>query len=100
MSYTALPYEFDLLWDVKSVEELHSILKGEPHRTDTCNWELEKLCIKHNIPLPEWYEPELKFGFPTVVWIDDNGGYITFEPPFEDKNKYQKMVMSSGRPMI
>lgn len=91
MGYTKLPYEFDLLYDVKSVEELHSILLGEPHCTDAQDWELCELAEKFNIPLPEGYKSPLKDGFPTVVWIDDNGGYQDWAPTLEEEHRFQRM---------
>jgi len=100
MSYTKLPHEFDLLWDVKSVEELHSILLGEPHCTDANEWELCILAEKYNIPLPKNYKSPLKSGFPTVIWIDNNGTYITYKPSIEEQHKYQQMTIPSGRPIV
>ena len=91
MSYTELPYEFDLLYDVKSVEELHLILQGEVHRTGASEGELCELAEKHNILLPEGYTSPLKPGYPTVVWIDGNGCYQDYPPPLEEEYKYQRM---------
>ena len=91
MSYTKLPYVFDLLHDVKSVEELHSILLGEPHCTDATDWELCELADEHGIPLPEGYESPLQEGFPTTVWIDDNGGYQDWKPLPDEEHRFQRM---------
>lgn len=91
-SYTKLPYEFDLLYDVKSVEELHSILEGEPHCTDGQDWELCELAEKYNIPLPVGYISPLKPGFPTVVWIDSNGCYQDYPPTKEEEYRFQRMT--------
>ena len=91
MSYTKLPYKFDLLYDVKSVEELHSILNGEPHCTDANDWELCELAKKHNIALPEGYDSPLKEGFPTTVWIDDNGCYQDWKPLEHEADEFQMM---------
>ena len=93
MSYTKLPYEFDLLHDVKSVEELHGILLGEPHCTDAKDWELCELAEQYDIPLPEGYKSPLKPGFPTVVWIDGNGCYQDYEPLSEEADNFQRMRM-------
>jgi len=89
--YTKLPHEFDLLHDIKSVEELHNILLGEPTHCDADEWELCELAEQFNIPLPEGYESPLKPGFPTIIWIDDNGTYITYQPAYEERHKYQRM---------
>ncbi len=86
-----LPYEFDLLYDVKSIEELYSVFKGELHCTNAENWELEELCKIYAIPLPASYKPSLKEGFPTIVWISNNGYYQNYAPTYEEKHKFQRM---------
>ncbi len=91
MGHTKLPYEFDLLHDIKTVEELHRVLNGEPHCTDAKPWELEELCEQFSIPLPEGYSKHLKKGFPTTVWIDDNGCYQDWAPTVEEAHRFQRM---------
>ncbi len=88
---TNLPYEFDLLYDVKTVEELHCILKGESHCTDAQDWELCELAEIYNIPLPEGYKSPLKPGFPITVWIDDNGCYQDYKPFPGEAHRFQRM---------
>ena len=55
-SFTPLPYDFDLLYDLKSVEDLHAHLTGKMrfsvHATDA---ELLETMASHNIPLPAGY---------------------------------------------
>lgn len=93
MTYTELPYEFDLLYDVKSVQELHSILKGEPHRTSATIQELCELMDKYNMPIPfgRGLRLKQKGKFPSVVWIDNNGGYRIFPPCTEERHNFQRM---------
>ena len=45
----------------------------------------------HAIPFPEGYIRINKSGFPRVVWIDKNGGYLTYAPTQEESDKYQRM---------
>ena len=53
MSYTPLPYQFDLLYDLKSVEQLHDHLTGRRRQaTSATDQELYDLCIEFDIPLP------------------------------------------------
>jgi len=89
MTYTKLPYDFDLHFDIKSVEELHRVLiedSLESYHDEDFLYEL----IKHyNIPLPDGFEQPIKDGFPKVVWIDRYGCYYTYCP--EDKENYQRM---------
>lgn len=53
MSYTPLPYDFDLLYDIKTVEQLHDHLTGR-HRqaTSATDQELYAMCVEYGIPLP------------------------------------------------
>jgi len=86
-----LPPEFDLLWDIKTMEQLHAILFGAMHCTEVELWELEELMCDLSMPLPAGYTPTLKAGFPTTVWIDNNGGYQEYAPTYEEAHKYQRM---------
>ncbi len=91
MSYTELPYVFDLLWDIKSVEHLHEILLRKYGHDTAQNWELEEEMITNNIPFPEGYVMDLKDGFPTTIWIDNNGTYQTYAPCPEEAHRFQRM---------
>ena len=91
---TKLPYDFDLYFDIKSVEELHRILLEDALDIlyDQGDLEdLEKLMDAYAIPFPEGYNRVIKTDFPRVVWIDNNGGYLTYAPTHEESDKYQRM---------
>jgi hypothetical protein len=52
--YTELPYVFDLLYDVKSVESLHDHLTGKRRlATSATDTQLITLAREEGIPLPE-----------------------------------------------
>ena len=85
---TKLPYDFDLLFDIKSVEELHRILLEDSRDTLYDQGELMDIC---SISFPEGYIRINKTVFPRVVWIDNNGGYLTYAPTQEESVKYQRM---------
>lgn len=58
--YTSLPYVFDLLYDIKSLEDLHSHLTGERRlATSATDAQLIDLMVENNIPLPPSAKPEL-----------------------------------------
>jgi hypothetical protein len=89
MSYTKLPYDFDLLYDIKSVEELHRILNGEPHSMEIYRdkeIELCELMDHYKIPFPEGYTRPI--AATPDIWIDGNGVYITYTPCEEEKHKW------------
>lgn len=57
--YTPLPYVFDLIYDIKSLESLHDHLNGNTRlATSATDRELLKLMEENDIPLPEGYITE------------------------------------------
>jgi len=89
---TKLPYVFDLLYDMKTREQLDNFLADEPSICDDPNWMVEETMEEHNIPFPEGYVKSLKEGFPGVVWVHKNGTYLTWAPCKSEENEYQRMV--------
>lgn len=83
-----LPYDFDLFFDIKQINEL--IEKTESNDIDGDEDDLFDLVELHNIVLPDNIKRN-KDSFPKVVWIDDNGGYITYAPTKEEEHKYRRM---------
>ena len=50
---TKLPYSFDLLWDFKTVQQLHDHLTGrQRYATSATDFELITLAQELNVPLP------------------------------------------------
>lgn len=57
-----LPYSFDLLWDFKTVEQLHDHLTGrQRYATSATDFELITLAQELNVPLPEGISAEPPF---------------------------------------
>ena len=88
---TKLPYDFDLFFDIKSVEELHRVLFKDARGILHDLKDIEELMDAHEIPFPEGYNRIVKTGFPKIVWIDKNGGYLTYAPTHEESDKYKRM---------
>ena len=59
-----LPYEFDLLWDVKTTEQVISIANFEADCSDASPYDLVELYISHNLKMPKELE---KFNVPKKV---------------------------------
>jgi hypothetical protein len=78
-----VPYEFDLLYDIKEYYEIEMVLKGEPHCSDASPHELEELMEAHGIPFPSWYE-RTKYQHPKEIWVD---GYQHPVPGREPKRR-------------
>lgn len=88
---TKLPYSFDLLFDIKTLEHLHTILMEESLDVLFDQGELEELMDELNIPFPDGYTRVNKMGFPRIVWIDKNGGYLFYPPTTSEQDQYQRM---------
>ena len=48
-----LPYEFDLLYDIKMMYEIEAVAKGEPSQSDATPENLVDLFIAHKLPIPD-----------------------------------------------
>lgn len=86
-----LPYEFDLLYDIKTQTDLHSKLMDGYAEGFELLADVEMLMEKHSIPFPEKYIRKNKPGFPVVVWVDHHGSYLVQKPEDEEMHKYQRM---------
>lgn len=62
-TYTELPYIFDLLYDIKSVELLHGHLTGALRLpTSSTDAEIIQSMVEHNIAFPEGYQKPAEVG--------------------------------------
>lgn len=83
-----LPYEFDLLFDIKTAGQLYHELKN---RLNDSARVIEETMYQHKIPFPKWYKTPKTNNFPKIVWIDMQGRYLTYAPPPKEAHLYQKM---------
>jgi hypothetical protein len=66
-TYTELPYVFDLLYDIKSLEQLHDHLSGvRRSATSATDQQLVELMAEHAISLPDSRESEPEAPSPSV----------------------------------
>ena len=47
-----LPYDFDLHWDVKSMEQVERIARGDPDASDATPEDLVAMFLAHDLPIP------------------------------------------------
>jgi len=52
-----LPYEFDLLYDIKTWEQLRKVMRGEPDCSDATPMQVYWLLIEYNLPVPVGFSP-------------------------------------------
>lgn len=70
---TTLPYSFDLLYDLKTVEQLHDHLTGrQRYATSATDFELIALAQDTGVPLP----PELNVEAPIAVAMKARGARV------------------------
>ena len=82
-----LPYVFDLLWDVKTYEQVERIAKFEPDCSDAEPEDLVELFQQENLELPECLK---SFACMQTIWICRDGTWLAYEPLSEEAHKYRK----------
>lgn len=82
-----LPYDFDLLHDIKTMDEVEAIARGEPHNTSASLQDIVDTFISLDMEVPEC----LSTITPTHdIWVCNDGTWISYEPPIEEMHKYRK----------
>ena len=87
MSKRELPYVFDLLWDVKTYEQVERIANHEGDCSEAEPEDLVELFQQENLEIPEClasYAPQI------FVWIQKGGTWIDYEPLPDEAHKYRK----------
>lgn len=82
-----LPYDFDLLWDVKDTEDVEMIANGEPHCSDARPEDLVELFIKCEMEVPECLSSVTQT---KEIWICKDGTWQDYEPLPDEADKYRK----------
>ena len=85
-----LPYEFDLLYDIKYMYEVEKIANDEPSHSDASASDLVELFIKLRMELPKCLVGTL---VKTPVWLCNDGTWSFIEPLFDEQHKYMKAVI-------
>lgn len=88
MTNRELPYVFDLLWDVKTYEQVERIAKYEGDCSEATPEDLVELFQQENIPLPECL---IAFAPQITIWACKDGTWIDYEPATEEANNYRKV---------
>lgn len=82
-----LPYMFDLLWDVKTYEQVERIANHRGDCSDASPADLVELFQQEDLALPECllrYSPQL------TVWLHEDGTWISYKPLQEESFRYRK----------
>lgn len=88
-----LPYVFDLLYDLKHMDEVKAIAAGEPRASSATPEDLKKLFISQGMEVPECLENVHVPEESKVVWICKDGTWQYHEPPYEEKYKYYRAII-------
>ena len=82
-----LPYVFDLLWDVKTYEQVERIAKFEADCSGAEPEDLVELFQQENLEIPECLK---SFAPVQTIWVCCDGTWIPREPPQKEAHKYRK----------
>ena len=82
-----LPYIFDLLWDVKTYEQVERIAKFEGDCSDATPCDLVELFQQENLEIPECLKA---FAPVETIWVCHDGTWLYNEPLSEEAHKYRK----------
>jgi hypothetical protein len=87
MSERNLPYEFDLHWDLKTMDDVEKIAKGEAHHSDATIKDLIDLFELMKMSVPDC----LNVGYPTeTIWLCKDGTWTETEPSSDVVHLYVK----------
>jgi hypothetical protein len=87
-----LPYAFDLLYDIKTMEEVESIARGEPHKSNVRPESLVTLFLELGLEVPSCLE-----GIPSYIeiWVKNDGTWQYFEPQDDEKFSFRQALIKS-----
>ena len=81
-----LPYDFDLMYDLKLMSEVEAVCRGEcPAGTDATPEDLLEMFMLLELEIPECLKSVKKR---MDVWICIDGSWITGEPLYDEAHKY------------
>lgn len=90
-----LPYEFDLFFDIKTMQEVEDIATGKPHSSDAEPEELLDLFIKYNLDIPDCLKNfKSKKDSEQTIWILPNGTWLDYEPLENEYPNVRKVVIT------
>ena len=82
-----LPYDFDLVYDIKSMMDIEMIAKGEPHRSDASPSDLVEMFQDLKLPVPKCLEGVLPM---MTIWVESNGTWQSYKPLPEEMHKFRE----------
>ena len=92
-----LPYVFDLLFDVKTLEQVERIAKYEGDCSDATPEELRSLFISEGLDLPECLEGVNRTDTEMLDWLITNRALVHTQPSLDNNvNLYYFVVYRNG----
>ena len=83
--------DFDLLYDLKQMDEVERIARGESTHSDASPEDLVDLFTELRIEVPECLKSVTGT---TIIWVLDDGTWLSEEPNKLSKDKYQKVKIN------
>lgn len=87
---TPLPYEFDLLYDIKYMYEVEMVCEGKcPAGTSATPGDLHEMFVRHSMAVPKYLEDAAGCSpISRTIWIGIDGSWITYQPLPDEAHKY------------
>ena len=85
-----LPYDFDLLYDVKSYAQIESIANYKWDCSDATPEELVLLFQQLELEIPSCL---IRFAPIVTVWLECNGCWQSHEPDVDELHKFRKTTV-------
>ncbi len=89
-----LPYDFDLLYDIKHMYEVEAIANGGAHASDATPEDLVKLFDDNKLEVPECLKAvKHKLDNAQDIWILPNGTWLDYKPLEHEHPEAQKVTI-------
>ena len=89
-----LPYDFDLLYDIKHMSEIENIASGGAHASNATPEDLVNLFVSNKLDVPQCLKAvKQKMDNKQVIWILPNGTWLDYEPLEHEYPLTRKVVI-------
>lgn len=99
LDMTPLPYEFDLLYDIKCMYEVEMVCEGKcPAGTHATPEDLLDMFISHKMEIPEFLSSAAKPRKNDSIWIHIDGTWTLDKPLYDEIHNYieSKVDLTEG----
>jgi hypothetical protein len=92
MTEPTLPYDFDLLYDIKTMQEIEAIANDEGSHSDASPDDLVTLFKDNDLPVPDCLSA---YHGNTTIWIKDDGTWSALTPEKDNEQEYREVKITA-----